>query len=445
MLTDRWSELRAHGEQSRLWRSSARYRVVPAGRRSGKTELAKRYLVKRALEFHSFSDGWFVCSCPTHSQAKRIYWRDLKKLVPRRFIDRISESELTIDLWNGARIQVMGLDVPERIEGPALDGIVLDEYANMKSGVWDEHVGPALDTPGRPGWAWFIGVPEAGGANDYEDLFDSSRSSLDEWSDWDGFSWESADILDPDVIARVRARMDSRTFDQEYRAQFINVGGRTYYDFSEDNQREGLRSQYDQSSPLLFCFDFNVEPGTASVLQYFDTPSGWPTFISPRVCGCIGEVYVPRDSNTPRVCSSLIQGWGSHQGNVICYGDATGGARGTAQTEGSDWDLIRKAMKAAFGPRVQFKVPRGNPSEKSRVNAMNSRIRASDGSVRFLVDPAECPHVVRDFLRVTSDSEGRIDKRKDGTLTHITDEIGYWAVHEHPVGGKGRLKIERGF
>jgi hypothetical protein len=57
MLTARWTPLTYHAEQNRLKnKSKARFRVVPAGRRSGKTELAKRFLVEAALEFDAFPD-----------------------------------------------------------------------------------------------------------------------------------------------------------------------------------------------------------------------------------------------------------------------------------------------------------------------------------------------------------------------------------------------------
>ena len=39
MLTPRWSPMRFHVEQQRLWTSPARFKLVVAGRSSGKTEL----------------------------------------------------------------------------------------------------------------------------------------------------------------------------------------------------------------------------------------------------------------------------------------------------------------------------------------------------------------------------------------------------------------------
>ncbi len=422
-----WSPLRYHPEQARLWTSQARFKVVPAGRRSGKTEIAKRRIITDALSYNKNRDGWFVCAAPTHSQAKRIYWRDLKKMVPKQFITKIREGELQVDLWNGARLQVLGMDQPARVEGAPLDAIILDEYGNMKEGVFDEHVGPALDTIGREGYAWFIGVPEWQGVNDYEELFYNAQS--EDWPDWDGFTWKSADILDPDVVARAKARMDLKTFQQEYEAAFIHIGGRCYYTFTEVNIRP---CTYDPKLPLIFCFDFNVDPGTATVMQKQKDGK----------MGAIGEVWL-NNSNTVKVCNELIRMYPEHKQLIYCYGDATGGARGTAQTEGSDWDLIKKTLRSHYGSRVQFRVPKSNPPEKTRVNAMNSRICSADGEIHFVVDP-RCIHLIEDFRKVPLASDGSIDKKKNKKLTHASDGVGYWATREHPLTRKS-ITVEVGF
>ena len=82
-LNPAWYPLRHHPTQSALWQSKARFNVVPAGRRSGKTEICgKRKLIMKALIGGKFSDWRGFAGAPTRDQAKRIYWKDLKKLVP---------------------------------------------------------------------------------------------------------------------------------------------------------------------------------------------------------------------------------------------------------------------------------------------------------------------------------------------------------------------------
>lgn len=428
MPTPRWTSLRYHPVQQAYWASQHRFNTVPAGRRSGKTELAKRKLVKRAFVGTAFDPPRFFAAAPTREQAKRIFWHDLKALVPRRFIDgRPSEAELMIPLINGAQIWVVGLDRPERIEGAPWDGGILDEYANMRANVWPEHVRPALSD--RNGWCDFIGVPE--GRNHYYDLDRAARAHETAASgsntDWASYHWISADILPAHEIAAARRDLDNLTFRQEFEASFISFEGQAYYAF--DEARHCARLSYDVHSELVFCFDFNVAPGVAAVVQEQMLPNG--VFGS----GVIGEAHIPRNSSTPAVCRRLIADWGEHRGSIVCFGDATGGARGSAKVRGSDWDLIHAELAPVYGARLRFSVARSNPPERARINAFNARLKNADAKVRLMVDPVRAPHMVKDLegVRLLAGGAGEIDKKADPGLSHLSDALGYYVARRFPL------------
>ena len=55
-------------------------------------------------------------------------------------------------------MRLYGADNPDALRGIYLDGVVLDEYADMDPRVWSEIIRPALAD--RQGWAVFIGTPE---------------------------------------------------------------------------------------------------------------------------------------------------------------------------------------------------------------------------------------------------------------------------------------------
>src|SRR3972149_6468791 len=135
-LPERWHPLLFHKEQVRLWTEGKRFAVVTAGRRSGKTELAKRRLVMALPEKKHWPDARYFAAAPTRDQAKRIFWNDLKGLVPRRWVRRVYDGDLCIVPPFGSELWVVGLDKPQRIEGTPWDGGVLDEYANMRSNAW---------------------------------------------------------------------------------------------------------------------------------------------------------------------------------------------------------------------------------------------------------------------------------------------------------------------
>ena len=431
-LTKRWYPLHYHPDQHRLWTSKARFRVVPAPRRSGKSELAKRYTVEAAISTRPsvLPDAHFVLSAPTHQQARKIFWDDVKALSPPRCVRSISESYCTIKYTNGAEIIVAGMDKPERVEGNPIDGIVLDELANMKESVWMQHVYPALGTPGRkPGWAWLIGVPE--GRNHYYRLW--LKAIAAENTDWEGHRWSAEGIVDQEVLDAAKRDMDQRSYDQEWKGLFVDFAGRAYYDFDpEIHAQEKLA--YDPNLPLIFTFDFNVSPGTASVIQ--EQPyRGTNVHVASTVTAIIDEVWIANNSNTPLVCKQLGMKYQGHKGIVMCYGDASGGNRSTTQTEGNDWDLIQQYLCPIFGDRLELDVPKSNPAVRARLNAVNTRILNADRIVRLLVDPVKCPHTVDDFegVRLTDRKGELLDKSSDPSLTHLTDGIGYYIDQEFGV------------
>lgn len=425
-----WKTLRYHPEQQRFWVSTARYEVVCAGRRSGKTELAKRKLIRRALRYTATHDGKFVFAAPTRDQAKRIYWDDAKRRVPRDFIAKISETELTITLITGTRICIVGLDVPQRIEGEPLDGIVIDEVDEVKPSAWHSSIRPALSTPGRPpGWVIFIGRPK--GRRLLYELFSKARTGED--PEWAGFRWKSSDIVDPHEIEQARRDLDARMYAQEYDADFISFEGRIYYSFDPAlNIADEL--PYYPEKPIFFCFDFNVKPGIAEVVQEQRYLGNNPR-IAAEITASIGEVWIPDDSNTLKVCRKLVEDWGTHQGDVLIYGDATGGSGGSAKVAGSDWELVKQVLRPVFGDRLKWRVPDANPEERVRVNAVNCRLVDANGIAHWLCDKRKSPHLIDDFESVVAaeGTAGEIEKKKYPMLTHPSDGVGYMAEKRYPI------------
>ena len=300
-LTSRWSQMRYHKEQHRYMNSPVRFNCVHSGRRGGKTEKAKRKVVLKALGSTADWNPRFFIAAPTYGQVKRIYWQDMKELIPSRFIHSKSESELVIRLINGAEIHLFGMDKPERVEGSPWDGGILDEFANMKPQTWNTHVRPALAD--RSGWCDLIGVPE--GRNHYYEMVQDAKLK----ANWDVFHWPSADILPAEEIAEAMNDMDQLTFDQEYGGQFVSFQGQAYHNFDRDiHAAHPLK--YNDEGEIVLNFDFNVQPGTATIAQEQELPSGEVG------TGYIGEVYIPTNSTTEAVCNKIVKDWGNHKGYV---------------------------------------------------------------------------------------------------------------------------------
>ncbi len=139
-----------------LHRQLQRFNVLVAHRRFGKTVFCINELIaKAAANRHAEPRYGYVA--PLLAQAKDVAWHYLKRFTAPIPGISVSETELWVDLPNGARIRLYGADNADRLRGLYFDGIVLDEYAQMSPRVWPEIIRPMLAD--RAGWALFIGTP----------------------------------------------------------------------------------------------------------------------------------------------------------------------------------------------------------------------------------------------------------------------------------------------
>lgn len=433
-----------HPKQAEYELSEKRFVWIPAARRTGKTWIAKRRGVKKALQNTTWPDCRIAFCAPTYSQVKRIYWDDLKRMltaVEGGVIQDKSESELMIRLVNGSEIWLIGMDKPDRFEGSSWNWVFADEVANMKPKAIEQHIMPALSE--RLGGLDQYGVPE--GMNHY---YRSCMYAQEEENkhECDFFWWTAREVMPiylgeeiaEQEIARAQKRMDDLTFRQEYEAEFIHFVGKAYHAFDRTVQASD-RLLYDPQAPLHLCFDFNVEPGVCIVIQEGREQRGDRR---KDVTLIIDEVTIRKNSTTPLVSRAIGEKYKGHKGQVYLYGDATGGARGSAKVRGSDWDLIKEELMPYFGNRMTFRVPRRNPPERVRVNAVNSRFRSSSGVVRMLIDPSKAPDTATDFdeVVVVDGGSGEIDKKANSDRTHHSDAVGYYVFRRHPVGGGYKIE-----
>jgi len=131
--------------------------VIVAHRRWGKTYWAINTLIHAALTAKR-QDSRYAYIAPFYKQAKQVAWDYFKQFT--HMLPKVSynEAELTVTLHNGAKIRLYGGDNPDSLRGIYLDGVVLDEVADMRPNVWGEVIRPTLAD--RMGWAMFIGTPK---------------------------------------------------------------------------------------------------------------------------------------------------------------------------------------------------------------------------------------------------------------------------------------------
>jgi len=238
-----------HPKQKEIFTSNARFKVVAAGRRGGKTFLSAIELLINGLktEENGFNlankEVWYVA--PTFQQGKDVMWQLLKN-IGQGVIETTYENTATCRLVNGRTIKIKGADRPDSLRGVGLSFVVLDEYAFMKPEAWDLIISPTLSEV--EGSAMFIGTPE--GKNHFYDLWlAAGREENDQWEAFHFCSLDNPKIPKRE-IERARDRMSAQAFKQEYEASFEAAGGGS---FSEEEVIYAPRS--DEPGTLYMAVD----------------------------------------------------------------------------------------------------------------------------------------------------------------------------------------------
>lgn len=199
--------------------SDNRFAVLVCHRRFGKTVGTVNEMLKKAL-LNERTAPVYAYVAPYRNQAKRVAWEYLKYYtnpIPGR---TVNESELFVELPTrhhgspGARLYIIGADHPDALRGIYLDGVILDEYANIKPELWGGVIRPALSD--RQGWAVFIGTPR--GQNQFYEMYRHAEKSAGWYSCI--YRADESGVLPEDEIADMRAQMTEMEFRQELLCDF---------------------------------------------------------------------------------------------------------------------------------------------------------------------------------------------------------------------------------
>ena len=381
-----------------ILKDPARYKVVCSGRRWGKSYFSLIYLLHKP--FKNNERRWIVF--PTYRQAKMVSWSILKDIFASKQV-RINETELSITLDNGAKIELKGADKPDSLRGVSTTMVVLDEYSYMKENVWGEIIQPTLAE--NQGSALFVGTP-TGVQNHFYDLFVKGQSSNSDYKSWQLTTIEGG-FISAEEIDNAKKNLDKRTFEQEYLASFLTAANRAAYNFNRDIHCKVM----DKSPRLFWGVDFGVASYMTAVLCCENTA---------------GEVFVfdeigLQNSNTFELAKLMQQ----KAPNLPVYPDPAGKAR-TSNSTKSDHMILREAGFSVISKKA-------NPTQKDRLNALNKMLEDANGKVRLFINP-ECKNLIRDLELCTMEN-GQILKTE--TLSHFLDALCYVMDYRYGFKGKG--------
>jgi phage terminase large subunit len=241
---------------------SERFACIVTHRRAGKTVACVEDLQHAAMWCTKVRPRFAYIS-PFLKQSKAVAWDYLRAATAplRKHGARVHESELRVDYAiNDGQVRLYGADNADALRGIYLDGIVLDEYADMDPRVWSEIIRPALAD--RGGWAVFIGTPK--GRNAFFELWRRAQSE----ADWFTLMLKASDtgLIPASELALARRDLSEEQYAQEFECSFEAAVVGAYYGklmARAEEERRIAPVPYDPAAPVWTSWDLGIRDATA--------------------------------------------------------------------------------------------------------------------------------------------------------------------------------------
>lgn len=375
----------------------SRFRVVCAGRRTGKSTLGGHELTPRALEAHlryeeldphaKRMEYWIVG--PEYSDSEkefRALYNDLKQLEvpfdhPGTYYD-VGGGNMHISLWGGRfQVHAKSAKYPKSLVGEGLHGVILAEAAKLKSTVWTKFIRPMLSD--YNGYALLSSTPE--GKNWFYDAWMNQQRGLPGWWSIRMPSWANPFVYpggenDPEIMA-LRRELTPESFNQEIGADFTEFVGRVFKEFDENLHCRRL--EYNPNWPTYAAVDYGwTNPFVWLVVQrdrwdnLYVIDEFYESHVrvdeAPGILEAQGKIYPnmreffpdPASPGDTRILEDKL--------NMVSTGNPTGGELKERLR------LIRKWL--GINPEL-LHLPE------------NSHLREP----KLFVDPVKCPNFIREF------------------------------------------------
>ena len=389
--------------QLKVSSSKSRFRVLISGRRFGKTYLAVTEMMKYACQPNRRI--WYVA--PTFKMAKEIVWSNLKDMLAQfNWIENINESNMTITIKKtGSKISLKGCDAYDSLRGVGLDFLILDEFADIEEKAWTEVLRASVsDTEGD---VLMCGSPKGYGNWSYRMYLKGQQGD----KEWDSFQFTTLDggMVSKEEIEQAKQDIDIRTFRQEFEGTFENYAGSVYYNFHP--VESVVDKQIDWTKPLHIGMDFNVDPMSACVGQ-----------IEKDKIYFLDEVII-YSSNTDEMVEEIRNRYGTKI-PIFIYPDPASRQRKTSAGGRTDLSILQNA-----GFKVKCKLK--HPAVRDRINAVNSKLKDSNGNRHIFVSKT-CKTIVKGLQRQIYKENTNIPDKEDG-FDHMNDAIGYMVDFLKPL------------
>jgi len=239
-----------------------RFAVLNCHRRFGKTVCILNHLIKSALT-NPLPNPRYAYVAPTYKQAKSIAFDYIKQFTAKIPGTSYNETELRCDLPNGSRITLLSGEAGDSLRGLFLDGVCIDETAQIEPSLWNEILRPALSD--RKGFCYFIGTP-AGMQNFFYDIYQYAMSD----PKWLAYTApvSRTKIIDQEELDAAAAQMGVSKYKQEFECDWIaNIEGSLYGNIIKDLEQKNQLTKiaYDPGLLVHTAWDLGVDDSTAII------------------------------------------------------------------------------------------------------------------------------------------------------------------------------------
>lgn len=257
-------EIRPRAQFRGFLTTDKRWAVIVAHRRAGKTVACVQKLMMAALTCDR-QRGRYAYIAPLLKQAKTVAWDYVKDYAGKIPGATLHETELRADLPNGAQIRLYGADNPDGMRGIYLDGVVLDEAADMSPRLFPEILRPALAD--RIGWCVWIGTPK--GMNEFHDLWNRARDDAEFFALM--LKASETGLISADELKAARREMNDAQYAQEFECSFqAAVIGAYYGREMQDAETQGrfVANLYDKTAGLVHTA-WDLGAGDDTVIWFY--------------------------------------------------------------------------------------------------------------------------------------------------------------------------------
>jgi|SRR3989344_696977 len=436
-----------HANQITIHESKAKYRVVVAGRRFGKSALALNEAIARAMQLPN-QIIWIIL--PLYRQAKEVYWIDpdvTKFFMPlvQAGICKADKSELSLHFHEtNSWIRLKGSDNYDSLRGSGIDLLIWDEVADVKPEAFDTLEPSLADSPNHR--VLFIGTPK--GLNWFHDFamkgdhkksvtgFGKAIFPNPNWETWhftsyDNLSWpegskERKAFVDYIDEKRSEAQEKGRMsfWNQEYMAAFEESGGRFFPVWAYNTHviaekiypKQGLAIEesidWGRSAPFAWYahvvtpVEFEVEGEFVTFNRVFTFAELYGSGLSP------GEW-------TKRITETRQRFGYSEAKNIdvdpSMFNPLSDGSM-------SIKDQMNQAFDEINQKREVFRA--GSKNRKARWAAMDNWMRPAPDGLPYWMVTKDCPNLIRTIPLMEPDANDIEDLNTD-LEDHAVDSVSY--------------------